>query len=194
MDNFRKCQARGRGGSFGATGIVAASGTQRQHVPSLPPACGAHLIHVRAGDAIARVALRAGPTLEAIPGVGAAYASEARVGVAVAWCTCRRSRGGGGHQGVGGRGLETQRTWKAHHSLRVHPSPGKWAGHATKHGGPTPLPSSLPAWRLPQAWHSAMVLRKSDVSLTWAQGAERKTEGAPLCSTPAQDTPTVGLQ
>lgn len=71
-----------------------------------------YLINIRAGDPVPCVSIRAGATLEAIPGVCTSDPSEARVGVTAAcWASwgCRRSDG---HQCVWGWGLKAQRTWK----------------------------------------------------------------------------------
>lgn len=71
-----------------------------------------YLINIRAGDPVPCVTIRAGATLETIPGVCTSDASEARVGVTPACCAswgCRRSDG---HQCVWGWGLKAQRTWK----------------------------------------------------------------------------------
>lgn len=107
-----------------------------------------YLINIRAGDPVPCVSIRAGATLETIPGVCTSDASEARVGVTAAcWASwgCRRSDG---HQCVWGWGLKAQRTWKTRPvqsiGLLIHAG---YIGYKTKFGFLTdsPLPAHLPS-------------------------------------------------
>lgn len=97
-----------------------------------------YLIHIRASDSIPCVAIWAGSTLEAIPGVCASDTSEAGAGITPAcwasWASwgCWRSYG---HQCVWGWGLKAEGTWKTRPvrstGLVIHV---EYVGHKMKFG------------------------------------------------------------
>lgn len=112
-----------------------------------------YLINIRAGDPVPCVTIRAGATLETIPGVCTSDTSEARVGVTPACCAswgCRRSDG---HQCVWGWGLKAQRTWKTRPvqsiGLLIHAEYKGTKQNLASSRTPRPPPPPLP-WILAQ--------------------------------------------